>query len=264
MRFHRSQAWILALSLAATSAPAPVRAKKVALRLGIPAGETLCYRMDLEQEVNFQGMVITVTEGGTVEITSLESPSDTLRFSVLFKDFEGSIKRGEELTERTPELNGVVLRCDLLPHGEVVGVQPQKAVRTSVLQQIEQRLDNLFPYLAQEPVEPGDTWTHVRREPNLEDPDGPPAIDATSEYTLDEFTKKGGVEAAKILTKEKAKIHLSTEGGPVAGESKGESEAYVALQDGRILQLEARSSFSGTLGVMEGSRGETFRLKWQP
>jgi len=262
MRLDRSQAWSLALLflLGAVNAPAPAKAEKRALRLAIPAGETLRYHMDLEQEVNIQGMVITVTEGGNVEISALESPSDTLQFNVRFSDFEGSLKRGDELMERTPELNGVALRCALLPHGEIVDVQPLKAVRPSVLQQLRQLVDNLFPYLAQEPVEPGDTWTQVRQEPNPDDPKGPPSIDGKSEYTLDDFTKKDGVEAAKIFTKGKAKINLSTEAGPIVGESKGESEAFVALQDGRILQLEARGSFSGTLGVMEGSRAETFRL----
>jgi hypothetical protein len=262
MRLARTQAWILALLLllGALGAPAPARAKKMTLRLAIPAGEILQYRMDLEQEVNIQGMVITVTEGGSVEIAALESPSDTLRFNVRFDDFEGSLKRGDDLTERTPELNGVSLRCDVLPHGEVVRVQPLKAVRPSVLQQLKQLVDNFFPYLAREPVEPGDTWTEVRREPNPEDPSGPPGIDGSSEHTLDEWTKKDGIEVAKILTRGKAKINLSTEAGPIAGESKGESEALVALEDGRIVRLEARGSFSGTLGVMEGSRGETFRL----
>jgi len=89
MRLHHSQAWFLALALTAATTPAPASAKKVALRLGIPAGETLHYRMDLEQEVNIQGMVITVTEGGNVDIVALESPSDTLQFSVLFRDFQG-------------------------------------------------------------------------------------------------------------------------------------------------------------------------------
>lgn len=261
MRLCRSQAWILALSLALLAGATPAMAKKVDLRLSIAAGDTLRYHMDLEQEVNFQGMLITVTESGNVEVASLETPSDTLRFSVRFSDFEGSIKRGSELMERTPELNGVVLRCSILPHGKVVDVQPLKSVRPSVLDQMKQLVDNFFPYLDEQPVEPGDTWTQVRHEPNADDPSGPPSIDGTSEYTLDDFTKKDGIEAAKILSKGKAKVHLSTEAGDIIGETKGESEAIVALQDGRILQLQARGSFSGTLGAMEGSRGEIFRLK---
>ncbi len=253
----------LCLVLCALGMVCPAAAEKTALVVVPVPGDTLHYRIELQQEVSFQGMNVTISETGNVHIVALESRQDTLQFSVRFSGFEGSIKRGEELMERKPRLDGVSLRALVSRRGEVLRVEPQKSMPAGEVEELQNQVDNLFPYLADHPVEPGDTWTQTRLIPNKEDKSAPPAIDGSTEFTLDEVLKKDGKPVAKILGKGSAKLNMPTPQGMVVGEVKGESELLLAIENGRILEYKSNGDFAGSLGTIEGSRGEYFLLKLQ-
>lgn len=239
----------------------PGAAEKLQLVVKTTPGDTLLYRMQTQQDLTFQGMTIAVTEAGNVQLVAQESRHDTLQFAVRFSGFEGSIKRGDELMERKPQYDGVALRAGVSRRGEVLDVALQTAMPAEARDGLKNLLENFFAYLAATPVEPGDTWTQVQQIPNKEDASAAPQVDGTTEYTLDEVTKKDGKKVAKILGKGRAKVNMQSSMGPVTGDVHGESAALVSVEDGLLLELKSSSDFAGTMGANKGSRGESFELK---
>ena len=245
-------------------AAAPAAAEKVSLSLSPAPGDTLQYRLQLQQEISFQGMTMTGTETGKVHITPQPAQHDTLQFLIRCSGFESSVKEGDELRQIKSQLDGLSLRAMVSRHGDVFDVQPQSTISPELRQGLQPLVENFFANLADHPVEPGDTWTHEEKLLNKEDAKAEPQIDGKTEYTLDEVTKKKDKKVAKILGKGTAKIHMQTGGGEVVGEAKGDSEALVDLEHGIIVHLKATSEFKGSMGTMAGSRVEYFELELQP
>ncbi|HZM16181.1 MAG TPA: hypothetical protein VFE28_09280 [Candidatus Krumholzibacteria bacterium] len=243
---------------------APAAAEKVSLALSPSPGDSLRYRVQVQQELSFQGMTVTATEAGSVHIASQASKHDTLQFLVHFSGFESSVKQGDQLTSRKSELEGLSLRAMISRHGQVLEVRPQTSVSAEMKEELQPLVENLFANLADHPVEPGDTWTHEEKVLNKEDAKAEPRIDGKTEFTLDEVTKKKDKKVAKILGKGTAKVHLQTGMGEVIGDAKGDSEVLVAVDNGYIVHRKSTSEFKGTMGTMEGSRVEYFELELQP
>ena len=240
---------------------APTSAEKLQLAIQTTPGDTLVYRMQTQQELNLQGMTISVTEAGNVQLVAQESRQDSLQFAVRFSGFEGSVKRGDELMERKPQYEGITLRAAVSRRGEVLDVVPQTALPSEARDGLKSLLENFFAYVVEKPVEPGDTWTQTQQIPNKEDASAGPQVDTTTEYTLDEVTKKDGKKVAKILGKGRGKVNLQSSMGAVTGDVHGESTTWVGIDDGLILEMKSSSDFAGSLGTNKGSRAESLELK---
>ncbi len=219
-------------------------------------GDTLIYKMQVQQELSFQGMTLTATESGKVHIMVEESRNDTLQFSIRFSDFEGSVKNGDDLMDRTPQLQGVAVRAAMSRRGEFFEVKPQTSVPASLQDELQFLLEEFFPYLPDQAIEPGDSWTRIQKVQNKKNASNELRIDGETEYTLDELSKKNEKVTAKILGKGGAKVNIESPAGLIVGDVKGESEALVLVESGCILELKSSSAFTGTIGTMRGSRVE--------
>ena len=234
----------------------PATAEKLTIVMAPAPGDTLIYKMQVQQEMSFQGMTITGTEGGKVHIVVQESHEDTLQLSIHFSDFEGSVKNGNDLVERKPQLQGVALLARMSPRGDVLEVKPQTPVAPNLKEELPRILEEFFPFFADQAIEPGDSWTRIQKVPNKDSANDELRIDGKTEYTLDELSKKNDRKTAKILGVESAKVNFETPAGVVVGDVKGKSEALVLVDSGWVLERKSTSEFTGTVGATKGSRVE--------
>jgi hypothetical protein len=225
-------------------------------------GEVLQYRMEQQQEINIQGMTITVNMSGDIAITALEQGEDeNPRFLVRFENFEASLIRGGDMSEQDPRLNGVALKVTLSPRGEVLDVAPQTNLSGDRKDELENLVENFFAYLPEGEASPGDTWTRKRYQESRDESSDAPAVDGSTEFTLEEFEKKDGKRVAKIFSKGSALVNLPTPGGTLSGSTEGEAELLVALDGGHLVYSKASSEFSGTLGASDVTRAEYLEVK---
>ncbi|HZL85614.1 MAG TPA: hypothetical protein VFD07_09585 [Candidatus Krumholzibacteria bacterium] len=234
----------------------PATAEKLTIVMAPSPGDTLIYKMQVQQEMSFQGMAITATEGGKVHIVVQKSHEDTLQLSIRFSDFEGSVKNGNDLMERKPQLQGVALLARMSPRGDVLEVKPQTPVPPNLQEELPRLLEEFFPFFADQAIEPGDSWTHIQKVPNKDSANDELRIDGKTEYTLDELSKKDDRKTAKILGVETAKVNFETPAGTVVGDVKGKSEVLVLVDSGWVLERKSTSEFTGMIGTTKGSRVE--------
>jgi len=234
----------------------PATAEKVTMSLAPAPGDALIYKMQVQQELNFQGTILTATEGGKVHIVVEESRNDTLQFSIRFIDFEGSVKHGDDLMEQKPQLQGVAVRAAVSRRGDVLEVKPLVSLPANLQDGLQLILEEFFPYCSDQAMEPGESWTRIQKLQNKKNASDELRIDGKTEYTLDEVSKKNDKRTAKILGKETAKVNFESPAGLIVGDVKGESEALVLVDTGCILELKSSSEFTGTIGTTRGSRVE--------
>jgi hypothetical protein len=258
---HLAVVWAIAILCALTLA-APAWAKKATLAVSASAGETLSYRLEIQQEMNFGGVAITVNQVGNISVEAIEkSEKSEPRFAIRFSDFEGSVMRGGDLVEQEPPVNGVMVHATMSPRGELVDFAPQTSLSTERKELVKGLVENLFAYFPEKEIEPGDNWIQERLEES-EDPNADkPLVEGSMEFTLDDWDKKDGVEAARIFGKGKADLAMPTPAGLFEGEAEGEWEGVVAVASGHVIECKHTVEISGRVGDNEISRAEYYELK---
>ena len=260
-RCARVRQWtIVAGALLISSLSIPAVAEKLALSLAIAPGDTLRYDADIENDGYMDGLVLTTTEAGNVELIGLGGANDAQRITISFLGFEGSERMDGDLVEVTPAVDGLVVHATVSSRGEVRDAASQRPTSRVSAFMLEEIVAELCPYLPAQVVEPGESWTHRRVRQNAGDPETPVLQDSTV-YVLEKVVKRDGVPAAKIIGRGRGGFQLRRPQQAWSLRAEWDVEILVAVQGGHILEAKRRYEFAGTVSGTKVSGIEHTRLK---
>ncbi len=231
-------------------APFPVLCdeQKVTLVLDLPEGRTFTYRTSLQDEINWGGVDVVMTQSAEVEV-SLDSKTDEGDIRILFNFLKLKASRiiDADLQSVNPpiDLNGKKVFAVVSPAGDMKKVEAGGYIPGLKKESdLEQYIEQWFIMLPGEPVGKGSTWMKEVLEKGKEEGDEP-ELEGTVEYTLKKFEKKNDIDVAAIEAKVNLKVARMTRGGPMRGVVEGKGKFKVAIDGGYLVECKISVDVKG-------------------
>jgi hypothetical protein len=222
-------------------------AKDVLLRFA-PENKELHYTMKVQQEVFVQGFEMESNFEGEIDLVWLEMTKDgKAKLSITFRNIEGTMRRGDDLTDQDLGINNTEVWVTVSERGEVDDVAPQAVLDEARTSMVQNFVEDLVLFMPENEVSEGDSWVQQRDREGAT-PDDPPALKGQVEYWLDGLEKKDGLQVAKVVGEGKATINMATPGGMLVGEAKGDVEYRIALDGGYLIKGKSFTEVKGEIG----------------
>lgn len=258
-RAFRLAIWLVGVAL--LLGPSVTHAKDIVLSY-TPPKEGMHYHITMQQESRFMGMEQQINGFGSILVIPGERSDDgNLKMTVELSDVAVTMKQGDEMQELDLGLNGKKATITVSPRGEVTDFVTQAPLDRMITDRMRSVVESLFPFLPEDKVGEGDTWVENRVEPSRSPGVKEPEVEGKFEYTLEEFSKKDGVETVKVYGEGKAKVHKPTPGGMFVGEAEGKSESHLAIDGGWVVYGKSNVVTNGMVGDTKISQVDHFECK---